>query len=81
MTLTNKKLIGNHALASATSNGRNVMIPSFFTTVTQKTQTVDWMHKSKKFMEKLRPDTTYYQALSAHRYEDQGGTHFVDHCH
>ena len=28
--------------------------------MTQKTQTVDWMHKSKKFMEKLRPDTTYY---------------------
>ena len=23
-------------------------------------------------MEKLRPDTTYYQALSAHLYEDQG---------
>lgn len=29
--------------------------------MTQQTQTVDWMHKSKKFMEKLRPDTTYYE--------------------
>jgi hypothetical protein len=37
------------------------MIPSFFTTVTQRAQTDDWMHKSKKFMEKLRPDTTNYE--------------------
>lgn len=70
MTLTNRKLIGNHALASAKSKLRNVMIPSFFTTMTQKTQTVDWIHKSKKFMEKLRPDTTYYPDTQHRRYED-----------
>jgi hypothetical protein len=65
MTVTNKKLIGNHALASATSKVRNDIIRSFFTTKTHDTQTVDWMHKSKKFMEKLRPETTYCVAVSA----------------
>lgn len=64
MTVTNKKLIGNHALASATSKLRNDINRSFFTVKTHKTQTVDWMHKSRKFMEKLRPETTYCAAVS-----------------
>jgi hypothetical protein len=59
MTETNKKLMGNHVLASAMSNLRNEMIPSLFTVRTHKTQTEDWMHKSRKFMEKFRPETTY----------------------
>jgi len=58
MTVTNKKLIGDHVLASARSKFRNEMMPSFFTTETHKTQTVDWIHKSRKFIEKLRPETT-----------------------
>jgi len=65
MTVTNKKLIGNHILASATSKFRNDIIRRFFTARTHETQTVDCMHKSKKFMEKLRPETTYCAAVSA----------------
>jgi hypothetical protein len=65
MTVTNRKLIGNHALASATSKFRNEIIRSFFTVKTHRTQTLDWMHKSRKFMEKLRPETTYCTAVSA----------------
>jgi hypothetical protein len=65
MTVTKRKLIGNHALASATSKLRNEIIRSFFTDKTQKTQTEDWMHKSRKFMEKLRPETTYCATASA----------------
>ncbi len=65
MTVTNKKLIGNHALASAASKFRNDIIRSFFTDETHMTQTVDWMAKSRKFMEKLRPETTYWGAVSA----------------
>lgn len=64
MTVTNKKLIGNHALASAASKLRNDIIRSFFTDKTHTTQTVDWMAKSRKFMEKLRPETTYCGAGS-----------------
>jgi hypothetical protein len=64
MTVTNKKLIGNHALASDVPKLRNEMIPRFFTTKTHMTQTVDWMHKRRKFMEKLRPETTYCAGLS-----------------
>jgi hypothetical protein len=63
MTATNKKLMGNHALASAMSKLRNEMIPSFFIVKTHKTQTNDWMHKSRKFMEKLRPETTNCASL------------------
>ena len=59
MTVTNRKLIGNHALASARSKLRKEMTLNFFTTETHKTQTEDWIHRSKKFMEKLRPETTY----------------------
>jgi hypothetical protein len=88
MTVTNKKLIGNHALASATSKFRNDIIRSFFTDKTQKTQTEDWMHKSKKFMSKLRPETTYCTAVSASFIAVAGdptrenfGTHFVDYGH
>lgn len=87
MTETNKKLMGNHVLASAMSKLRNVMIPSLFTVRTHKTQTEDWMHKSRKFMEKFRPETTYCaqsQCLSLQR-QQQGkknlGTHFIDHGH
>jgi len=65
MTVTNKKLIGNHDLASAVSKFRNDIIRSFFTNKTHMTQTVDWMAKSRKFMEKLRPETTYCRAVSA----------------
>ncbi len=65
MTVTNKKLIGNHVLASAASKFRNDIIRSVFTVETHKTQTVDWMAKSRKFMEKLRPETTYCGAVSA----------------
>ncbi len=65
MTVTNKKLIGNHVLASAASKFRNDIIRSFFTEKTHKTQTVDWMARSRKFMEKLRPETTYCGVVSA----------------
>lgn len=64
MTVTNKKLIGNHDLASATSKFRNDIIRSFFTDKTHMTQTLDWMAKSRKFMEKPRPETTYCEAVS-----------------
>jgi DNA-binding IclR family transcriptional regulator len=64
MTATSKQLIGNHALASAVSKLRNEMIPIFFTVETHKTQTSDCMHNSRKFMEKLRPETMYCASLS-----------------
>lgn len=51
--------MGNHAFASCTSKARMEMIPSFLTVRTHATQTEDCMHSSRKFMEKLRPDTTY----------------------
>lgn len=60
ITVTSKKLIGNQALASCRSNALNEMIPSFFTVATQATHTDDWMHSSRKFMEKPLPDTTNY---------------------
>lgn len=63
MTVTSKKLIGNHALASAMSKFRNDIIRSFFTDKTHTTQTDDWMAKSRKFMEKSRPETTYCRAV------------------
>lgn len=82
MTVTNKKLIGNHALASAASKLRNDIIRSFFTEKTHMTQTDDWMAKSRKFMEKLRPETTYCGAGSVlHRSSSGIDTHFVDHGH
>src|SRR5882762_7550651 len=62
MTLTRRKLIGNHILASCMSKLRNEITPIFFTTMTHATQTEDWMHKRKKFMEKLRPETTNCEA-------------------
>jgi len=65
MTVTNKKLIGNHALASAASKFRNDIIRSFFTDKTHMTQTLDWMVRVGSFMEKLRPETTYCGAVSA----------------
>jgi hypothetical protein len=92
MTLTNKKLIGNHALASAMSKLRKDMIPSFFTTETHKTQTVDWMHRSRKFIEKSRPETTYCagpqhpsnavaKTKTQKKQKKLESTHFVDHGH
>ena len=90
MTVTKRKLIGNHAFASATSKLRNEIIRSFFTARTHKTQTEDWMHRSRKFMEKLRPETTYCAAASASFItvaegiavlQEIFGTHFVDHGH
>jgi hypothetical protein len=41
ITLTSRKLMGNHALASFMSNSRKEMMPSFLTSATQETQTVD----------------------------------------
>lgn len=64
ITLTRRKLIGNHFFASCISNSRNEMIPAFFTDNTQRTQTVDWIVKSRKFMEKSFPDTTNCKQFS-----------------
>jgi hypothetical protein len=58
MTLTSRKLMGNHALASSMSNALNEMIPSFFTVATQATHTRDWRHSNRKFIEKFAPETT-----------------------
>ena len=58
MTLTRRKLIGNHALASFTANSLNEIIPSDLTSATHETQTRDCMHSRRKFMLKYRPDTT-----------------------
>ena len=63
MTLTSNKLIGNHFFASCMSNSLKVMMPAFFTNKTQATQTVDWIVKSKKFIEKSRPETTNYECV------------------
>ena len=57
MTLTSKKLIGNHALASFMSKLRKEMMPSLLETETQRTQTSDWMVRRRKFMEKSLPET------------------------
>jgi hypothetical protein len=87
MTVTNKKLMGNHALASAKSKFRNDIIRSFFTDKTHMTQTVDWMAKRRKFMEKFLPETTYCGAVSAcyivvaATRQENFETHFVDHGH
>ncbi len=58
ITLTRRKLIGNHVLASFLSKSRKDMIPIFFTAVTQPMHTVDCMHNSKKFIVKCAPETT-----------------------
>ena len=64
ITLTSSKLIGDHFFASSMSKSRNEIIPAFFTTITHATQTVDWIVRSKKFIEKSRPDTTNYKPIS-----------------
>jgi len=51
--------MGNQALASLVSKFLNDTRPSFFAKTTQLTQTVDWIHSKRKFIEKLTPDTTY----------------------
>lgn len=58
MTSTSKKLIGNHFFASTISKSRKDIRPAFLEIHTQVTQTEDWMKRSRKFMEKSRPDTT-----------------------
>lgn len=58
ITLTRRKLIGNHVLASFLSKSRNDIIPIFFTVATQPMHTVDCMHRSRKFIVKCAPETT-----------------------
>lgn len=58
MTLTSRKLMGNHALASLEENSLNEMIPRSFTNATHDTQTVDCIHNRRKFMLKDLPETT-----------------------
>lgn len=59
ITLTSKTLIGNHFFASPQSKGRNEITPAVFTAITHPTHTRDWIVRSRKFMEKLAPETTY----------------------
>jgi hypothetical protein len=61
MTVTSRKLIGNHALASFQQNELNEIIPRRFTMDTQKTQTIDCKHNNKKVIEKWAPETTNFQ--------------------
>jgi hypothetical protein len=42
------------------SNALNEMTPALLTTVTHATQTIDWIVRSRKFIEKCAPDTTNY---------------------
>ena len=64
MTLTSRKLMGNHALASFMSNSRKEMMPSFFTTKTHDTHTVDCQQRRRKFMLNWLPDTTNWGYVS-----------------
>lgn len=75
------KDIGNHAFASFQSKSRNEMIPNLFTIVTAPIHTDDCIHSSRKFMEKLAPDTTNYSLGISTRSVKFWGTHFIYYGH
>lgn len=52
------KLMGNHFFASSKSKSRKVIVPSVLKNLTQATQTIDCIARSRHVMLKCVPDTT-----------------------
>ena len=63
----------------------HVIRPILLTNHTARTQTEDWIARSRNVIVKLRPDTTYWSNRDQYMQQDDEGAddaaHFVDYCH